>query len=78
MPSIVGELLGAVSVVVGDWVMVVLAAVVDVVLEGSSVGVPITQYDLLVSRFGTGDSGVQLLESADRDGPAASKARAYP
>jgi hypothetical protein len=34
------------------------------------VGVPITQYDLLVSRFGTGDSGVQLLESADRDGPS--------
>ena len=66
MPGIVGELLGAVSVVVGDWVVVVvLAAVVDVVLEGSSVGVPITQYDLLVSRFGTGDSGVQLLESAD-------------
>jgi hypothetical protein len=39
-------------VVVGDWVVVVLAAVVDVVLEGSSVAVTITQYDLLVSRFG--------------------------
>jgi hypothetical protein len=50
MPGIVGELLGAVSVVGADLVVVVV--VVVVVLGGSSVAVPITQYDLLLSRLG--------------------------
>jgi hypothetical protein len=48
--GIVGKLVGAVSVVVEA--LVVTVVVVDVVLEGSSVAVPITQYDLLASRLG--------------------------
>jgi hypothetical protein len=48
--GIVGKLVGAVSMVVEA--LVVTVVVVDVVLEGSSVAVPITQYDLLVSRLG--------------------------
>lgn len=44
--------LGAVTVVVVDLVVVVVFVVVEVVLEGSSVAVPITQHDLLTSRSG--------------------------
>jgi hypothetical protein len=49
----VGLLLGSVTVVVVDsLVMVDFVVVVEVVQDGSSVTVPITQYDLLTSRSG--------------------------
>jgi hypothetical protein len=60
VPGMVGELLGADSVVVG------LVAVVVVLMDGvlgSSVAVPITQYDLLVSRLGQAILGFSFCRS---------------
>jgi hypothetical protein len=73
----VGELLGADSVVVG--LVAVVVVLVDGVL-GSSVTVPTTQYDLLVSRLGQVIPGFsfwrsltespQLLEKLEHVAPA--------
>lgn len=57
----VGMSLGAVTVVVVDLMVVVVFVVVEVVLEGSSVAVPITQYDLLASRSGQVIPGFSCL-----------------
>jgi hypothetical protein len=81
----VGELVGADEVVVVVLVVLVVVVVVVVVVDvvvvsvvpgPSSVTVPITQYNLLVSKSRAGDTGVQLLKTIDRQSPSAGKALA--
>lgn len=65
MPGMVGELIGADEVVVVVVASVVVkVVVVSVVLEPLSVSVPITQYNLLVSRLGQEILGFSCWSSA--------------